>query len=80
MTQAGDRDAAAQLARRIGASLFDPSVVDEAGRPADDRPPEYADVLMSEAPTPVERAINLSSADWSLVYRALEHYAGCDGR
>jgi hypothetical protein len=72
-----EREAAANLAERIEASLVDPSKEDEAHRPAGDRSPGYADVLMSEAATPIERAFDLSSADWELVAKALQHYAGC---
>lgn len=77
MTPASDREAAADLARRIEASQVDPSKSDEAHRPPSDRPPAYADALMSEQPAPVERAADLNQADWQLIGRALEHYAGC---
>ena len=77
MTPASDREAAAELARRIEASQVDPSTSDEAHRPESDKPPAYADFLMSENPVPVERAADLNEADWQLIGRALEHYAAC---
>jgi hypothetical protein len=77
MTPASDREAAADLARRINASEVDPSKSDEAHRPPSDKPPAYADLLMSEEPAPVERAADLSESDWALIGRALEHYAAC---
>jgi hypothetical protein len=77
MTPTSDRDSAAQLAQRIKISLIDPSKEDEAGRPPGDKPPGYADALMSEKPASVERAVDLKSADWQLVGKALEHYATC---
>ena len=77
MTEASDRDAAAELAQRIKDSLTDPSVEDEAARPPSDRPPAYADALMSEAPTSIADALDLGPADWKLIGRALDHYAAC---
>jgi len=77
MTPTSDRDSAAELARRINASLIDPSKEDEANRPPDDKSPGYADALMSEKPASVERAVDLTPADWELISDALEHYAAC---
>ena len=79
MTPASDRDAAAELARRIEASQADLSKSYEAHRPASDKPPAYADILMSDEPAPVQRAAYLNEADWRLIGRALEHYASCGG-
>jgi hypothetical protein len=77
MTPASDRESAAELARRIQASQVDPSKSDEAHRPPGDRPPAYADALMSEKPVSAERDADLNQADWALIGRALEHYAAC---
>jgi hypothetical protein len=78
MTPTSDRDAAAELAQRIKASQVDPSKLDEAGRPPSDKPPGFAEALMSEAPAPVERT--LSATDWDLISKALQHYATCGQR
>lgn len=75
--QKTDREAAAELARRIEPKLIDPAKVDEAGRPPGDKPPAFADALMSEEPVSVERAANLEKSDWELIGKALEHYAAC---
>jgi len=77
MNPASGREAAAELARRIESSRVDPAKADEAHRPPSDKSPSYADVLMSEEPTPVERAADLSETDWELVAKALDHYATC---
>jgi len=77
MTPASGREAAAELARRIQSSRVDPAKADEAHRPASDKSPWYADLLMSEEPMPVERAANLSETDWKLIAEALQHYASC---
>jgi hypothetical protein len=77
MTPTSDRNPAAELAQRIKTSLIDPSKEDEADRPPSDKPPGYADALMSEAPASIERAVDLNSADWELISKALEHYATC---
>jgi hypothetical protein len=77
MTPASGREDAAELARRIESSRVDPAKADEAHRPAGDKSPAYADVLMSEAPAPVERAADLSEGDWELIATALRHYASC---
>ena len=77
MTTPSDRDAAADLARRIKTNRIDPSQIDEAGRPPSDRPPGFADALMSEKPVSIERAADLGPADWELIDRALYHYASC---
>ncbi len=74
-----ERNSASELAGRIKASLIDPAKVDEARRPAEDRPPAYADFLMSEKPASVGKAVDLAPADWHLIATALEHYAGCAG-
>jgi hypothetical protein len=78
MTQANDRDAAADLAQRIESSLIDPSTDDESTRPASDRPPRFASVLMDDPVPPPERAIGLNPNDWELIARALRHYARCE--
>jgi hypothetical protein len=75
MTPTSDRDTAAELAQRIKNHLIDPSKEDEADRPPGDRPPAFADALMSEAPASIEQAAGLNSADWELIVKALEHYA-----
>ncbi len=77
MTPTSDRDTAAALALRINANRIDPSKEDEAGRPPSDKPPAFAEALMSEAPASVERGAELTSADWELIGKALEHYATC---
>ncbi len=77
MAPTSNRDSATQLAMRIRGTMIDPSTADEARRPASDRPPGFADALMSEAPAPVEKSADLSAADWELIHTALEHYAGC---
>ena len=81
MTSSSDRDAAAELAQRIEQKMIDPAKVDEAQRPPEDQPPAFADALMSEAeaPAPVGGA-HLSQNDWTLISRALEHYAKCGNR
>lgn len=76
-TSSSERDNAAELARRIQTSRIDPAKVDEAGRPPSDKPPGYADALMSEKPASVEKGADLTPADWELIDRALEHYAKC---
>jgi hypothetical protein len=78
MTDMSDRDAAAQLAKRIDVRLADPSKADEAGRPQRDKSPGYADVLMSEAPASIEKAVDLKPNDWVLISKALKHYAACE--
>ena len=78
MTPTSDRDKAAQLAKRIQGNLVDTSVQDEAARAPEDRPPGFADALMSEKPASVERAVNLEPGDWELIVTALKHYAGMD--
>ncbi|MBV9440499.1 MAG: hypothetical protein JOZ24_10950 [Candidatus Eremiobacteraeota bacterium] len=78
MTPTSDRDAATELARRIKQEHLDPSQVDEVNRPAEDRPPGYADVLMAEGnPVPKKETRGIGSADWTLIHQALEHYASC---
>jgi hypothetical protein len=77
MAPTSDRETAAELARRIERSLVDPSIEDEADRPPSDKPPAYADALMSEAPASIDRAVDPSPADWELIRKALEHYATC---
>ncbi len=69
------RSAAAELARRIKVSRNDPARMDEADRPPGDKSPAYAQALMSEQPTAIERAARLEPADWDLIEEALEHYA-----
>ncbi|MEO7038640.1 MAG: hypothetical protein ABI186_01255 [Candidatus Elarobacter sp.] len=77
MTPTGDGDAAAELAQRIKANRVDPSKDDEADRPASDKPPGFAEALMAEVPASAEPGADLSSADWELIGKALEHYAAC---
>ena len=72
---ANDREAAAELAKRIEHSLIEPSARDEARRPPSDRPPAFADALMAEKPRSVEGSLHLSAGDWALIARALQHYA-----
>jgi len=73
--QTSDRDAAVDLRKRIGQFLADPSQVDEAGRPKDDRSPGYANALMSEDPQSIEKAAHITRDDWELIRKALAHYA-----
>lgn len=80
MTHMNDRDAAAELAKRIDVRLIDPSRADEAGRPQRDKSPGYADLLMSEAPASIEKAADLKPNDWELISKALKHYAAGEGR
>jgi hypothetical protein len=79
MTPTTVRDTAAELAGRIKVSRIDPAKADEAGRPPEDRPPAFADALMSEKPTSVGRGAKLTDADWDLIQQALLHYAACGG-
>lgn len=69
------RDAAAEIARRIKTSRMDPSKIDEADRPPNDRPPAFAEALMSETPISVESTAKLTSTDWDVIELALVHYA-----
>jgi hypothetical protein len=78
MSQANDRDVAADLAQRIERSLIDPSKDDESTRPPGDRPPRFAKLLMDEPVPPPDRAIDLKANDWELIARALRHYARCN--
>jgi hypothetical protein len=80
MTPTSDRDLAAELARRITNNRIDPSKADEAGRPPSDKPPAYADALMSATPASIEKRARLKAADWELIEAALEHYAKCGNR
>jgi hypothetical protein len=71
-----DRETAAELAERVKRAHIDPAKMDEVGRPPEDQPPKFADVLMSEkTAAPVEADADLTSEDWELIVRALEHYA-----
>ena len=54
-TQASDRDTAAELAQRIKSDGVDLSKRDEADRAPGDRPPGYADALMSETPASIKK-------------------------
>jgi hypothetical protein len=76
LTTTSDRESAAQLARRLKNAMSDPAKADEAERPPEDQPPKFADILMSEKPLSVEQGAELSDADWKLIVKALEHYAG----
>ncbi|MGH7716239.1 MAG: hypothetical protein ACREML_09620 [Vulcanimicrobiaceae bacterium] len=75
--QTTERRAAEDLAKRIEGKLIDSTEIDESHQAPGDRSPGYADVLMNETPLSVERAAELSSADWQLIASALEHYAAC---
>ncbi|MBV8601282.1 MAG: hypothetical protein JO359_06935 [Candidatus Eremiobacteraeota bacterium] len=75
--QAQEQRAAEELAKRIEVRLTDPAKADESKRPPEDQPPGFADALMSEKPISIERSADLSSTDWALIGRALEHYAAC---
>jgi len=75
--QTTERRAAEELAKRIEGRLIDSSDIDESRQAPGDRSPGYADVLMNENPVSVERAADLSAADWQLIASALEHYAAC---
>jgi hypothetical protein len=75
--QTTERQAAVQLAKRIEGKLVDSTDIDESDQPPGDRSPGYANALMNETPISVERAADLSSADWQLIASALEHYASC---
>lgn len=78
MTQANDRDAAADLAQRIERSLIDPITDDDSTRPPGDQPPRFAKILMDDPVPPPEGAINLQPDDWELIARALRQYARGD--
>jgi hypothetical protein len=77
MTPTSDRDAAAELARRIKSFEYDPLKEDEVDRAPSDKPPAFAEMLMSKGPTSIESAAELNESDWQLICRALEHYASC---
>ncbi len=72
-----DRTAATDLLERMKNNRIDPAKQDEGGRPAGDRPPGFADALMSEPTVVAQRDAELSSADWDLIERSLEHYGSC---
>ncbi len=78
MTTNNTRDAALEIAQRLKAARIDPSQIDEADRPASDRPPGFAEALMSTRPTAVETNASLTPADWDVIERALSHYADCN--
>jgi hypothetical protein len=80
MTPTSDRAAAAELAQRVKSARIDPSKEDEADRSPDDKPPGFAQVLMSEGPTSIEEAAALTPADWALIDKVLEHYIRCEGK
>jgi len=63
MTPMSDRNAAAELATRIKASLIDPSKEDEADRPPADKSPGDADARVSEKPASIEHAVDFNGAD-----------------
>lgn len=77
MTTNNTRDSASEIAQRIKAARMDPSQTDEADRPLSDRPPAFAEALMSTPPTVIEGPAKLKSADWDVIELALAHYAGC---
>lgn len=79
MITSSERDAAQDLGNRVEAWLVDPAVVDDKDRPPEDRPPGYADALLSQPPAAPERAAELTHDDWILISKALEHYATCQG-
>lgn len=68
---------ASEIAQRIKAARMDPSITDEADRPLSDRPPGFAEALMSTPPTVIEGPAKLKSADWDVIELALAHYADC---
>jgi hypothetical protein len=71
-----DRETAAELVERLKRALIDPSKADEADRPPEDQPPKFADVLMSEkTAASIEHDAGVTSEDWQLIVKALEHYA-----
>lgn len=72
-----DRNAAAELAKRLEVRLIEPSEIDEAHQPPEDKSPPYANALMNETPASIERALHLTPADWELISKALEHYGSC---
>lgn len=79
MTQANDRDAAADLARRIEENFIDPSTDDDSTRPPGDQPPRFAKMLMDDPVPPPESAIDLKPDEWELIARALRQYARSGG-
>lgn len=75
MTQS-DRETAAALAQRLKSALTDPSKMDEAGRPPEDQPPKFANILMSEKTgVSIEEDARVTPGEWQLILKALEHYA-----
>ncbi len=74
------RDAAAEIAQRIKTGRMDPSEIEEAGRPPNDRPPGFADALMHETPTSIEGNAKLTTTDWDVIELALTHYATCNNK
>jgi hypothetical protein len=79
MTTNKTRSVASEIAQRIKTARMDPSQIDEADRPPSDRPPAFAEVLMSTPPTIVEGPAKLSKIDWDVIELALVHYAACEG-
>lgn len=78
MTPTRNRKAAADLSQRIKSAQIDPSKEDEADRSPGDKPPGFAQVLMSEGPTSIEQAAGLTPDDWALIDKVLEHYTRCE--
>jgi hypothetical protein len=78
MTTSNTRSAASEIVRRIKTARMDPSQIDEADRPPNDRPPGFAEALMSTPPTVVEGPAKLMPIDWDVIELALVHYATCD--
>jgi len=74
------RDAAAEIAQRIKTGRVPPSQLDEADRAPNDKPPAYAEALMTEPQAPMETAAKLTPVDWDVIELALVHYAACEGK
>jgi hypothetical protein len=76
-TTDSERDSASELAQRIEVRLIEPTDVDEADRPAEDRSPGFANAILSEPAGDVEKTADVTPPDWELIVKALRHYAGC---
>ena len=80
MTQTAQREASAELLKRIKSSRIDPADIDGAGRPPSDLPPAFAEALMSEAPGSIEHRAALTAAHWDIIDEALARSADCPNR
>lgn len=76
-TQFLESDIAAKLAFRLQHAGVDLARADEANRPPGDRSPEFANLVMNQPAQSVAAARNLTEAEWTLVGKALQHYAEC---